>query len=188
MNKMLNVVNVAHSVLGAWPIKTISSALNKVTNHIVPEWNPYMPKGAAPLNMTPEVPVNAQTDKGIPRKVVYVPACVTRIMGPSKGDYEEGECSKQVAGCCLSCCSGNCGCSKPSIFGIHASAEPVHAKLLSLFNKAGYEVVYPEGLESSCCGMMFNSRGFKDAAAKKGSELEAALLKASGEQGLLFYP
>ena len=27
--------------------------------------------------------------------------------------------------------------------------------------------------------MMFNSRGFKDAAAKKGAELEAALLKAS---------
>ncbi len=27
--------------------------------------------------------------------------------------------------------------------------------------------------------MMFNSRGFKDAAAKKGAELEASLLKAS---------
>jgi D-lactate dehydrogenase len=55
----------------------------------------------------------------------------------------------------------------------------VHEKLLSLFSKAGYEVVYPEGLSASCCGMMFNSRGFKDAAAKKGAELEAALLKAS---------
>ena len=51
-------------------------------------------------------------------------------------------------------------------------AAPVHDKLLSLFAKAGYEVVYPEGLSSSCCGMMFNSRGFKDAAASKGSELE----------------
>ena len=50
--------------------------------------------------------------------------------------------------------------------------EPVHAKLLSLFAKAGYEVVYPEGLASSCCGMMFNSRGFKDAAATKGASLE----------------
>lgn len=38
----------------------------------------------------------------------------------------------------------------------------------------------PQPLRSrSCCGMMFNSRGFKDAAAKKGAELEAALLKAS---------
>ena len=28
---------------------------------------------------------------GIPRKVVYAPACVTRIMGPAKGDSETGE-------------------------------------------------------------------------------------------------
>jgi D-lactate dehydrogenase len=55
--------------------------------------------------------------------------------------------------------------------------DSVHEKLLSLFEKGGYEVVYPEGLASSCCGMMFNSRGFKDAAATKGAELEAALLK-----------
>ena len=33
--------------------------------------------------------------------------------------------------------------------------------------------------------MMFNSRGFKDAAAKKGAELEAALLKASENGGRL---
>jgi D-lactate dehydrogenase len=55
----------------------------------------------------------------------------------------------------------------------------VHEKLMSLFDKAGYEVVYPKGLSASCCGMMFNSRGFKDAAAAKGAELEAALLEAS---------
>ena len=107
----------------------------------------------------------------------------------------------------------------------------MHEKLLSLFAKGGYEVIYPEGLSArharaallgggssrgwlvgrrwsvsipaaspsaaqitlpfpprppsrplrprSCCGMMFNSRGFKDAAAAKGAELEAALMKAS---------
>ncbi|KAI3429690.1 hypothetical protein D9Q98_005775 [Chlorella vulgaris] len=144
-NKLLGVVNAAHSVLGPKPLQVISSALNKVSGHMVPEWNPYMPKGAAPLNMNPPKPQVA-SDRGVPRKVVYVPTCVTRIMGPAKGDYE---------------------------------TAPVHEKLLSLFSKAGYEVVYPEGLSSSCCGMMFNSRGFKDAAAKKGAELEASLLKAS---------
>lgn len=44
MNKLLNVVSFANGVLGAWPLKTISSALNKATGHMVPEWNPYMPK------------------------------------------------------------------------------------------------------------------------------------------------
>jgi D-lactate dehydrogenase len=43
--------------------------------------------------------------------VVYLPSCVTRMMGPSRGDPE---------------------------------LEPVHDKLLSLFGKANYEVIYPE--------------------------------------------
>ena len=146
-NKLLGAVNVAHQILGPWPLETISRALNKISGHMVPEWNPYMPKAASPLNMNPPAPeVSVEAEKGIPRKVVYVPACVTRIMGPAKNDDEKAS---------------------------------VHEKLLSIFQKGGYEVVYPEGLSSSCCGMMFNSRGFKDAAAKKGSELEAALLKAS---------
>ena len=147
MNKLLGAVNIAHSLLGATPLEVISRSLNKATNHFVPEWNPYMPKGASPLDMNPPKPtVPADQMKGIPRKVVYVPACVTRIMGPSKNDYAQ---------------------------------ESVHEKLLSLFAKGGYEVIYPEGLASSCCGMMFNSRGFKEAAEKKVSELEQSILKAS---------
>lgn len=49
----------------------------------------------------------AMTAAGVPRKVVYVPSCVTRMMGPAASDYE---------------------------------TESVHEKLMSLFNKAGYEV------------------------------------------------
>ena len=41
-----------------------------------------------------------------------------------------------------------------------------------------------QGLGNMCCGMMFNSRGFKGAAATKGQEFEDALLKAS-ENGKL---
>ena len=43
-NKLLNVVNAAHAVLGAGPLKAISGALNRWSGHMVPEWNPYMPK------------------------------------------------------------------------------------------------------------------------------------------------
>ena len=45
------------------------------------------------------------------RKVVYMPTCVTRMMGPSRSDTERSS---------------------------------VHQKMLSLFAKGGYEVVYPE--------------------------------------------
>ncbi len=37
----------------------------------------------------------------------------------------------------------------------------------------------PQGLGDQCCGMLFNSRGFKAAADLKGAQLEQALLKAS---------
>lgn len=39
--------------------------------------------------------------------------------------------------------------------------------------------MYPEGIAGSCCGMLFNSRGFASAAAKKMSSLEESLLEAS---------
>lgn len=68
-----------------------------------------MVQGASKLNMHPRVP--EQPKKGLPRQVVYAPACVTRMMGPAASDTEQGS---------------------------------VHEKLLSLFDKAGYEVIYPE--------------------------------------------
>ena len=40
-------------------------------------------------------------------------------------------------------------------------------------------MVYPENVNSQCCGMLFNSRGFKEAADVTAKKLEEALLKAS---------
>ena len=40
----LNTVNLAHSVVGPQPLQYISSALNRLSGNLVPEWNPYMPK------------------------------------------------------------------------------------------------------------------------------------------------
>jgi D-lactate dehydrogenase len=119
--------------------------MNKMTDHVIPVWNPYLPKGASPVR-APAPAAASATARGIPRKVVYLPSCVTRMMGPSVSDYEQAS---------------------------------VHDKLLSLFEKAGYEVIIPKELSSQCCGMMFNTRGLKDAAAMKGAQLEAALMEAS---------
>ncbi|HEX9007491.1 MAG TPA: (Fe-S)-binding protein, partial [Bacteroidota bacterium] len=49
-----------------------------------------------------------------------------------------------------------------------------------LLLKAGCRIVYPERLSDLCCGMAFDSKGFKAEGARKAAELEAALLKASG--------
>lgn len=51
--------------------------------------------------------------------------------------------------------------------------------IVELCNKAGYEVIFPEGMKNLCCGMIWESKGMPDLADKKTAELEAALLKAS---------
>ncbi|MBR8533990.1 FAD-binding oxidoreductase [Carboxylicivirga sediminis] len=48
-----------------------------------------------------------------------------------------------------------------------------------LLNKAGYEIIYPENLSGLCCGMSFDSKGFRGQGMMKLKELEDALLEAS---------
>jgi len=139
----LNAVSLTHRLVGSTPLVKISESLNRLSKNYIPTWNPYMPKGASKLPSPHPV---AQSDSKVPQKVVYVPACVTRMMGPAHGDPETAS---------------------------------VHEKLLSLFKKANYEVIYPKGLSNLCCGMMFNTRGFKTAAQNKLTELENAVLEAS---------
>lgn len=150
----LNVVDVAHGVLGPRPLVAISQGLNWASGRQVPVWNKYMPKGAAKLNL--ESVTRTSTNQGtststghvVPRKVVYAPSCVTRMMGPARGDDSAG-------------------------------SRSVHEAMLSLFAKAGYEVIIPDGVESQCCGMMFGSKGLVGPADQKMHELQSSLLAAS---------
>jgi D-lactate dehydrogenase len=139
----LNLVSGFHSILGEGVLKTVSGGLNKISGNMIPEWNPHMPRGAPKL---PEPNHAKEKHAGVERKVVYLPSCVTRMMGPSKAD---------------------------------ANLEGVADAMMSILAKADYEVVYPKGLSDQCCGMLFNSRGFKDTAITKAAQMEEALLEAS---------
>jgi len=55
-------------------------------------------------------------------------------------------------------------------------------EMVQLCHKAGYEVIFPEGLEKMCCGTIWESKGMLDIADKKTAELDEALWQAS-EQG-----
>ena len=59
--------------------------------------------------------------------------------------------------------------------------RPVAEAMLSLLKKAGYEVIFPERMDSLCCGTIWESKGQADVADRKTAELEAALWKASDE-------
>ena len=52
-------------------------------------------------------------------------------------------------------------------------------KTASVLHKAGYRIIYPEGLERLCCGQAFESKGFFAQADEKSAELNRALLQAS---------
>ena len=52
-------------------------------------------------------------------------------------------------------------------------------EMVLLCAKAGYEVIFPEGLEKMCCGTIWESKGMLDIADRKTAELDEALWEAS---------
>lgn len=59
---------------------------------------------------------------------------------------------------------------------------PLVEVIHSLLFRAGYEVIYPSGINQYCCGMPYSSKGFKATADFKSNELIKALTKAGGGQ------
>jgi len=52
-------------------------------------------------------------------------------------------------------------------------------EMISLLDKAGYDVIFPADMKSLCCGTIWESKGMPDVADRKSAELQEALLKAS---------
>jgi D-lactate dehydrogenase len=66
------------------------------------------------------------------------------------------------------------------VSGEYRNEKQLSEVLTGLLKKAGYDVIVPERLNSLCCGMAFSSKGYVETGKKKSDELEAALIKASG--------
>ena len=60
--------------------------------------------------------------------------------------------------------------------------KPLAEEMVELLNKAGYDVIFPERMDSLCCGTIWESKGMPDIAESKVKELEDALWRAS-QQG-----
>ncbi len=61
----------------------------------------------------------------------------------------------------------------------HEGVEVLPNVAERLFRRAGFDVIYPEGMAALCCGQPFESKGLVAAADHKSAELEAALAAAS---------
>ncbi|MGB3383467.1 MAG: FAD-binding and (Fe-S)-binding domain-containing protein [Marinomonas sp.] len=57
--------------------------------------------------------------------------------------------------------------------------RPVMEVMLSVLKKSGYRVIIPDGVESSCCGLAFQSKGQFAVAEQKANDLNTSLLAAS---------
>lgn len=73
-----------------------------------------------------------------------------------------------------SCINRSMGVSRDS-----KGDQQLSSVMISLMNKAGFDVIFPENMDSLCCGMAFTSKGYTQAGSQKSAELEAALIRAS---------
>ncbi|HLA32477.1 MAG TPA: FAD-binding and (Fe-S)-binding domain-containing protein [Pseudomonas sp.] len=60
-----------------------------------------------------------------------------------------------------------------------AEQMPLFDKTRALLEKGGFQLVFPDQLDSLCCGQPFASKGYAEQAERKRQELIKALLKAS---------
>ncbi|MEP3165112.1 MAG: FAD-binding and (Fe-S)-binding domain-containing protein, partial [Marinobacter sp.] len=79
---VLTMASGVEKLLGAPRLAKLSAGLSRVSGQRLPQWDPSMPQ---PIRFVPQAPV-AESDA--PR-VVYLPACVSRVMGPASGDGEQ---------------------------------------------------------------------------------------------------
>ncbi|RTE65246.1 FAD-binding oxidoreductase [Amphritea opalescens] len=74
--------DLAHAVFGTKVMGALTKTSRKLSGGRVQQWTPSMPKAAAkivsPSVMNPDAP-----------KVVYLPSCASRSMGPARGDEEQ---------------------------------------------------------------------------------------------------
>ena len=149
---VLDVAHLGHVTLGPSMMTSIARGMNKMG---LPLWTTAMPK----KHRQPKKSDLTQfiIEKSIPQK--------EEEHSPLKVVYFP------------SCINQTMGQSK-----FHGKKHDLVDEVIQLCAKAGYEVIFPEGMERMCCGQIWESKGMLDIADRKSAELEAALWKAS-EQG-----
>ncbi|AZC16239.1 FAD-binding and (Fe-S)-binding domain-containing protein [Pseudomonas sp. CMR5c] len=78
----LHVANGARLLLGAPRLGKLSAGLTRLSKGRVPQWTNAMPQPQKAIRFSPAVPDSRP-------KVVYLAACVSRVMGPAAGDKEQ---------------------------------------------------------------------------------------------------
>ena len=114
--------------------------------------------------------LRVMTDDRIPKWNKEIPKAPKKI----KGDVVNPDGKHQVV-YFPSCVNRTMGKSK----SYEKEEVELTKKTEELLIRAGYSIIYPEKINSLCCGMAFSSKGFKEEGARKRKELEDALFDVS---------
>lgn len=158
LRPVLGLADFSHSVLGTKVMSGITKGMHNVLG--IPLWTPAMPK-----------PYKQPADCHSERSKESISLCI-------QGE-ENLHCVQDDRKVVYfpSCINQTMGLPKKS-----PVEQPLVNKMISLLQKAGYEVIFPQNMEKLCCGTIWESKGMLDIADRKSAELEAALWEAS-EQG-----
>ena len=116
----------------------------------IPQWFPSMPKA-----------YRYKGTRVVPASVAY------------KTDPEANPTKRQVV-YFPSCINQTMGLPSKS-----KEEQALVNKMIAVLHKAGFEVIFPEGMEQLCCGTIWESKGMMEIADRKLHELEEALWQAS---------
>jgi len=78
----LRFANAAHTILGTRVMGKLTARARRNREDRIPLWNRYMPQAA-------DAPVAFPAPTSGSRKIVYFPSCISRTMGPAKGDPDK---------------------------------------------------------------------------------------------------
>ena len=169
LRPMLTLANAAHTVLGTSAMLTLTTGMHNLLG--IPQWTPFMPKSykrreKGDLSREKERE-ESQSDSNTGSQLSTFNSQLS-----TKKKAFSSQLNKVVY--FPSCINQTMGLPKKS-----REKQPLVDKMLSLLQKAGYEVIFPKDMEKLCCGTIWESKGMPDIADRKSAELEKALWEAS---------
>ena len=149
---VLDVAHLGHITLGPAVMTSVARGMNKMG---LPLWTTAMPKKHRQ-----------------PKKSDLTQFIIERSL-PHPSDTGHQASNLKVV-YFPSCINQTMGQSKQ-----HGKIHDLVDEVIQLMAKAGYEVIFPGGMDRMCCGQIWESKGMLDIADRKSAELEAALWKAT---------
>ncbi|MBR2235427.1 MAG: FAD-binding oxidoreductase [Prevotella sp.] len=153
---VLDVAHLGHVTLGPKLMTTVCRTMNKMG---MPLWTTAMPR-----------------KKRQPKPSDLTQFIIERSLPHASRSAHDAQQNPSKVVYFPSCINQTMGLSKEA-----PVERPLVDELCQLLHKAGYEVIFPEGMERMCCGQIWESKGMLDIADRKSGELEQALWKASQE-------